>query len=78
QDPSLAGALDSFVERGKTPLYFAELDALRAQITLDEVNAAFRKYVVPEKMVFGVAGDFASAGAPATAKAEGTGAPTSR
>jgi len=63
QDGSLAGALDSFVERAKTPLYFAELDALRAQITLDEVNAAFRKYVVPEKMVFGVAGDFTSVAA---------------
>ena len=47
----------------KTPLYFAELDALRAQITLDEVNAAFRKYVVPEKMVFGVAGDFSNVAA---------------
>jgi zinc protease len=61
QDASLVGSLESFVERGKTPLYFAELDALRAQITLDEVNAAFRKYVVPEKLVFGEAGDFAHA-----------------
>lgn len=61
QDSSLAGILVSFVERGKTPQYFAELDALRARITLDEVNAAFRKYVVPEKMVFGMAGDFAHA-----------------
>ncbi len=61
QDASLARALASFVKRGKTPLYFAELDAMRAQITLDEVNAAFRKYVVPEKMVFGMAGDFANA-----------------
>ncbi len=61
QDGSLARLLESFVERGKTPKYFAELDALRADIALDEVNAAFRKYVVPEKMVFGVAGDFANA-----------------
>jgi predicted Zn-dependent peptidase len=76
----LASALDSFVERAKTPLYFAELDALRAQITLDEVNAAFRKYVVPEKMVFGVAGDFASAAATsgATAKSAGIAAPAPR
>ena len=64
QDASLGGLLESFIERGKTPMYFAELDALRAQITLDEVNAAFRKYVVPEKMVFGVAGDFANAKGP--------------
>ncbi len=61
QDASLARTLESFVERDKTPKYFAELDALRAEITLDEVNAAFRKYVVPERMVFGVAGDFANA-----------------
>lgn len=68
QDASLARLLESFVERGKTPLYFAELDAMRAQITLDEVNAAFRKYVVPDKMVFAAAGDFANASA-AVAKA---------
>jgi zinc protease len=61
QDASLAGALESFVERDKTPLYFAELDNLRAQVTLDEVNAAFRKYVVPDRLVFGMAGDFANA-----------------
>ena len=67
QDASLARTLISFVERGKTPQYFAELDALRAQITLDDVNTAFRKYVTPEKMVFGVAGDFANAKAPVAA-----------
>ena len=60
QDGTLASTLVSFVERDKTPRYFAELDALRAQLTLAEVNAAFRKYVLPEKMVYGEAGDFAS------------------
>ena len=79
QDASLATALESFLERSKTPAYFAELDALRAQITLDEVNAAFRKYVVPEKMVFGVAGDFSNAAAAAaTTKAAGIVAPAPR
>ena len=71
QDAALAGTFVNFLERGKTPAYFAELDALRAQITLDEVNAAFRKYVVPGRLVFGTAGDFANAkgavaGAPVT------------
>jgi zinc protease len=61
QDPALAGTLVNFVERGKTPLFFAELDELRSQITLDEVNAAFRKYVVPEQIVYAVAGDLANA-----------------
>jgi zinc protease len=65
QDPALAGTLVSFVERGKTPLFFAELDELRAAITLDEVNAAFRKYIVPEQIVYAVAGDLADAKAAA-------------
>ncbi len=59
QDATLGRTLLSFVERGKTPAYFAQLDQLRAQLTLDEVNAAFRKYIVPDKLVFGEAGDFA-------------------
>ncbi len=60
QDHVLARIFVSFVERGKTPKYFAELDALRAGITLDEVNAAFRKYVVGDRLVYGTAGDFAN------------------
>jgi zinc protease len=59
QDAALARTFVSFIDRDKTPKYFGELDALRAQITLDEVNAAFRKYVVPDRFVYGVAGDFA-------------------
>jgi zinc protease len=65
QDPGLAAALVNFVERAKTPLFLAELDDLRAAITLDEVNAAFRKYVVPEQIVYAVAGDLANAKAAA-------------
>ena len=59
QDGALVRAFTSFLDRGETPSYFARIDALRAQITLDEVNAAFRKYVVPSRFVYGVAGDFA-------------------
>ena len=72
QDEALARALISFVERDKTAAYMGELDALRAQITLAEVNAAFRKYVVPEKLVFGVAGDFAAAKGAAAKPAQPT------
>ena len=61
QDALLGRTLLSFVERGKSPKYFAELEAIRARLSLDDVNAAFRKYIVPEKLVFGVAGDFANA-----------------
>ncbi len=61
QDATLGRTLLSFVERGRTPAYFGELDRLRAQLTLDEVNAAFRKYIVPGRLVFGEAGDFVGA-----------------
>ena len=61
QDASLARSLVSFAERGKTPAYFGEIDALRAAITLDEVNAAFRKYIDPERLVFAWGGDFKKA-----------------
>jgi len=61
QDGTIGRVLISFVERGKTPKYFGELDAIRAQLTLDEVNAAFRKYIVPQKLVYGAAGDFKDA-----------------
>ena len=67
QDGSLAGLLDYVVERGTTPAYLAELDALRTRITLDEVNAAFRKYVQPERIAFAVGGDLAGAKAAAAA-----------
>ena len=68
QDTSLAGAIESFVERDKTPMYFAELDELRARTTLEQVNAAFRKYVQQDKLVFGAAGDFANAKGAAAGK----------
>ena len=61
QDTALAGTLAAFAERDKTPRFLAEIENLREQITLDEVNAAFRKYVQADKMVFGAAGDFANA-----------------
>ena len=69
QDGALAGLLVVIVERGLTPKYLADLDALRAQITLDEVNAAFRKYVVPDRMAFAVGGDLAGVKVPAVGAA---------
>ena len=61
QDGALTGALVSLLERDKTPAYIGVLDDLRAQITLDEVNAAFRKYITPDRIVFAVAGDLSGA-----------------
>ena len=63
QDGALAAALVSLVERGQTPKYLAEVEALRAQIGIGEVNAAFRKYVMPERIAFAVGGDLAGAAA---------------
>ncbi len=69
QDRTLSGALVNLVERNKTPLYWGEIQTMRDSITLDEVNAAFRKYVVPGKLVVGMAGDFAGATKSVTAVA---------
>ena len=40
----------------------AQVDAKLAQLTLDDVNRALRKYLKPESMVWGTAGDFKSSG----------------
>ena len=39
----------------------AEMDAKLQAVTLDDVNAAFRKYIDPEKFTIVKAGDFARA-----------------
>ena len=39
----------------------AEIDKKIASVTLPEINAAFRKYVTPQRLVIGTAGSFGSA-----------------
>jgi zinc protease len=68
QDGTLAGALANQLKAGRTMEFSAERDAKIRKATLDEVNAALRKYVDLDHLVQVYAGDFA--GAPKKAAAE--------
>lgn len=61
QEPGLAEALTTQIERGVTMKLSKDIEDKIARLTLDEVNAAFRKYVRPEQFVMGVAGSFGGA-----------------
>ncbi len=59
QDGGLTAALANNLYLGRTLLRkSAEVDAALAALTLDQVNAALRKYVKPDQFVSGFAGDF--------------------
>ena len=46
------------LDLGRTMAKSAEVDAQLQALTLEQVNAALRKYIDPAKFVVGVAGDF--------------------
>jgi zinc protease len=56
-DRGLAGLFALLVERKQTPLYLSDIQAVRDSLTVEEVNAAFRKYIHSENLVVGVGGD---------------------
>jgi zinc protease len=57
QDPVVAGAWISNLDLGRSFAFSKQFeDRLRA-VTPEQVNAAFRKYIDPEKMTFVIAGD---------------------
>jgi zinc protease len=58
QDSTLTGLIEALIERDKRFDYLDQVQALRDSLSLDEVNAAFRKYIEPNRLIFGVAGDF--------------------
>lgn len=58
QDNGLAFALANNLYLGRTFAIAAQVDAAIAQLTLEQVNAALRKYVTPESFVSAFAGDF--------------------
>ncbi|HWP19153.1 MAG TPA: pitrilysin family protein [Burkholderiaceae bacterium] len=58
QDGNLAAALADNLYLGRTFLVSQQVDEALSRVTLDEVNAALRKYLRPERLVIGVAGDF--------------------
>lgn len=67
QDPALAGALRGQLYLGRSMAFNAALEAKIASLTLDEVNAAIRKYIKPDAFAHYYAGDFAGAAKKAAA-----------
>ena len=61
QDPALAGTLRNQLFLNRSMAFDAALDAKLAAVTLDQVNAAIRKYLKPESFAHFYAGDFAGA-----------------
>ena len=58
QDGGLTAALANNLYLGRTFAKSAEVDAALAALTLDQVNAALRKYIKSDQFVSGYAGDF--------------------
>jgi len=58
QDRDLATQLTGQLELGRTMDFVADLDRAIAAVTLEQANAAFRKYFDPAKLVRIYAGDF--------------------
>ena len=58
QDASVASALASNLYLGRTFAISAQVDAAIAKLTLEQVNAALRKYLTPDRFVSAFAGDF--------------------
>jgi zinc protease len=63
QDGSVSNSLVQHARVNRTLDFDAELDREIEAVTLDQVNAVFRKYVDPAKLVTVRAGDFAKAAA---------------
>ncbi|CAG1018552.1 zinc protease [Burkholderiaceae bacterium] len=58
QDPAIAGAWARNLYLGRTFEISVKVDAALARLTVAEVNAALRKYLLPEQLVSVFAGDF--------------------
>lgn len=58
QDAQLARILANNIDLGRSMATAAAIDARLQLLTLDQVNAALRKYIEPAGFVSGVAGDF--------------------
>jgi zinc protease len=57
-DATLASELRGDLYLGRTMKYSADLEARVARLTVEEVNAALRRYVAPRRLVIVEAGDF--------------------
>jgi len=61
QDSNLAAALLNNLQLDRTMLVSKRVDDQIATLSVDEVNAALRRYLDPAKLVFGFGGDFKDA-----------------
>ncbi|MEO7337089.1 MAG: pitrilysin family protein, partial [Caldimonas sp.] len=61
QDGGVAAALANNLFLDRTFAYSAKVDSALEALTLEQVNAALRKYLKPENFVFAFAGDFKNA-----------------
>ena len=59
QDAFLTSTMNNYLEFDRTMMWNAELEEKIANLTTAEVSAAFEKYIIPEKITYIKAGDFA-------------------
>ncbi len=57
QDGVVAGAWTAYLDLGRTFEFSRQFEDRLKSLTVEQVNAAFRKYVDPERLVFVLAGD---------------------
>lgn len=67
QDGAMAGTQTQNLRANRTMAYHAGIDAAIQALTLDQVNAALRKYIDPSKLYHVYAGDFVNAAKKAAA-----------
>ena len=58
QDASVTGALAQNLYLGRSFAYSQQVDDAMAKLTLEQLNAAWRKYIQPERLVLAWGGDF--------------------
>lgn len=58
QDGSIAATLANNLDLGRTYAYSQKIDEAIGRLTLEQVNAALRKYVKPDDLAMVLAGDF--------------------
>ena len=65
---SLAGTLSSTARTARTMKYYADLEQQIRSLTTDQVRAALRKHIDPERLIVVAAGDFAGSASAETAE----------
>jgi zinc protease len=60
QDGALAGKLSNYLDLGRTMAFDADIDRRVQALSVEQVNAAFRKYLDPAQLSVVKAGDFAA------------------